>query len=404
MTVVSPGFFQDIRSFISNHKKLCAMTLGVAIVGYAVFSLGKRSIAWIISSRGTTERVSRYAENRLSTSLPKKNPIIMPPHQDDNAPSPSTAVIKQPPLTIPLPLSHTLREQIKKPPHFFSSTHPSGNKKGVGQAMTEYVQQQIESLMNFLQQEIEAPAEAAPDLAYLCIGAGQETSQIWPGFLAQAILDNNRIQLTCFEMIGGEYQPLFAIRDGIDTYKRYHQAHHLGQLPSNESTQHFSNRLNDQTSFHQFFCGFPDKDIRVNAEQHQLMLHDQLYCLQYCWLSQEKIDKVRELIERYIEKLLVLGKRVVLGSHAGRPFSRYEEKESHPFSLLIDLYEQFVSRYPGQIFYFSGHEGLNLLTGQPFSLTETDKIDICVTRQPHDFATQHPEWKYSADLAHCMLP
>jgi len=47
MSIPANTFSQEIKSFISEHKALCVLTLGLAIVGFSIGKLVGRTIAWI---------------------------------------------------------------------------------------------------------------------------------------------------------------------------------------------------------------------------------------------------------------------------------------------------------------------------------------------------------------------
>lgn len=65
----------EIKTFVHDHQVLCALTLGLAIVGFAVYTLGGRAIAWLKEGFGTTEKVHQvglHELNRKSSEVPKE--------------------------------------------------------------------------------------------------------------------------------------------------------------------------------------------------------------------------------------------------------------------------------------------------------------------------------------------
>lgn len=72
---------KSIKEFITQHKTLCAYTLGLAIIGYSIYALGKRGVAWIIKPEAIAKKVEHTAsvplkEVALSSEPPP--PSILP--------------------------------------------------------------------------------------------------------------------------------------------------------------------------------------------------------------------------------------------------------------------------------------------------------------------------------------
>lgn len=57
MTSINSNFFKDVKSFVSNHKVLCASTLGLAVAVYSLGNLVGRIVTWIVKCCGTTQKV-----------------------------------------------------------------------------------------------------------------------------------------------------------------------------------------------------------------------------------------------------------------------------------------------------------------------------------------------------------
>lgn len=63
----------QINSFIRENKALCICTLGLAIVGYSLYALGGRVVAWIKECAGTTKKVDTVGEKKLKQTGVDKN-------------------------------------------------------------------------------------------------------------------------------------------------------------------------------------------------------------------------------------------------------------------------------------------------------------------------------------------
>lgn len=72
MASVKPSFFEEVKSFTSTHKVLCALTLGLAIVGYSIGNLSGRTVSWIQECMKTTKKTDTVARDRL---LPETKPL-----------------------------------------------------------------------------------------------------------------------------------------------------------------------------------------------------------------------------------------------------------------------------------------------------------------------------------------
>lgn len=64
---VNSSFKNDVKSYISNHPKLCRLSLGTAIVAFSIINLGGRVISWIKGCKGTTQKSSEVGSQSLSS-------------------------------------------------------------------------------------------------------------------------------------------------------------------------------------------------------------------------------------------------------------------------------------------------------------------------------------------------
>ncbi len=68
MSAVSGGFFDEVKSFVENHKVLCIATLGLAVIGYSIGNLAGRAVSWIGECTGTTKKTDDVSREVLSSS------------------------------------------------------------------------------------------------------------------------------------------------------------------------------------------------------------------------------------------------------------------------------------------------------------------------------------------------
>jgi hypothetical protein len=64
MSSVSARFCDEVKSFVQDHKLLCILTLGLAVVGYSLGNLAGRTVSWICKCYGATEK-TRDAANQV---------------------------------------------------------------------------------------------------------------------------------------------------------------------------------------------------------------------------------------------------------------------------------------------------------------------------------------------------
>lgn len=73
MASVSNGFFDEAASFVKRHKTLCALTLGLAVVVYALGNLAGRVVSWICECCGTTKKVDTVAHETFFSFNSREN-------------------------------------------------------------------------------------------------------------------------------------------------------------------------------------------------------------------------------------------------------------------------------------------------------------------------------------------
>ena len=68
MSSINNNLITDIKLFIIEHKALCILTLGAAIVGYSIGNLAGRAVFWLRQCWGTTEKADLIARKSISSS------------------------------------------------------------------------------------------------------------------------------------------------------------------------------------------------------------------------------------------------------------------------------------------------------------------------------------------------
>lgn len=76
------SFWQDVNSFVHNHKTLCVLTLGLAIVCYSAGNLAGRAVHFIIEAFGTTLKTDEVAKSTLKAGPPSSDQKKLP--KDEN--------------------------------------------------------------------------------------------------------------------------------------------------------------------------------------------------------------------------------------------------------------------------------------------------------------------------------
>lgn len=111
MTSVKDGFFADTSSFVNNHKILCSLTLGVAVVVYAIGNLAGRAVSWISVCCGASKKIDTVARERLSSvidsaELAKPINAVIPQKVDGVKASFSTFIVELEKEILPLYENH----------------------------------------------------------------------------------------------------------------------------------------------------------------------------------------------------------------------------------------------------------------------------------------------------------
>lgn len=66
MSFVSGIFFEEVKSFISNHKVLCVSSLGVVVAACTLGNLAPRLVSWICECIGTTKKIDVLSREQLA--------------------------------------------------------------------------------------------------------------------------------------------------------------------------------------------------------------------------------------------------------------------------------------------------------------------------------------------------
>ena len=74
------SFSGEVKAFVSEHKLLCFLTLGLAVVGFSLGKLGERVVAWLSECFGTTEKADTVGRGALLESQED----VAPPSNDES--------------------------------------------------------------------------------------------------------------------------------------------------------------------------------------------------------------------------------------------------------------------------------------------------------------------------------
>lgn len=85
MQPLETTFWQDVSAFTLNHKALCVLTLGLAIVGYSIGNLAGRAVHVIVEAFGTTLKTEDVARSALNPSAPLAEAKELPKDENNRA-------------------------------------------------------------------------------------------------------------------------------------------------------------------------------------------------------------------------------------------------------------------------------------------------------------------------------
>lgn len=193
--------------------------------------------------------------------------------------------------------------------------------------------QQIERLQKFLIEKEKNPVEM--DLIYVCVGHGRVAKQAWPSFIFETLQSAKKVGVYLFED-AHKYSADQAEMDLIREYEEY-----LNE-PSNEKAICKLSSL----SIKQFVCGFPDTTLTDNKYEKSMTQDEKTaYTIapDIYWESRQQAIHMIEKFNKYVEKILAEGKKVVLGDHRGALNINND---------LVILYNQLVKKHPGQIYFY----------------------------------------------------
>lgn len=205
----------------------------------------------------------------------------------------------------------------------------------------KYLNKEVDRLNSFLSDHQSTKEEE--DLVYICIGAGHEPEQIFPGFVFEALQEDKKVKLLYFEYL---WKNSSASKGIAEQYMHYQ-----------DQQEGFEKKLNN-LAIEQFLCGLPSLDEQT-IDRLKEGVDGNLYWTvdngdgsymretfygdmdSNCyWEKEEQVNMTAELFPKYIENLLMQGKQVVIGYHV-------DGMINHPTELL--KYNKWVQKYPGQI-------------------------------------------------------
>lgn len=203
-----------------------------------------------------------------------------------------------------------------------------------------------------LQKFLTEPPSTA-DLVYVCMGPGEKTEQVWPGFVLNHLQSGKPVHTLLFEVRRHDWQ-LYTL---AQHYERYRNAN--GQLYT-----HFN-----LFSIDQFLCGLPlsnEKSLDMMSDEAREQCDSGLNSTIY-WEKSEQIKEVHKNFMLYIKALLEQGKTVVLADHCGDlsfkdPTDPLAKTDT---DFLVETYNALIKTYPKQLYFLWGWEGINRMTNQP---------------------------------------
>ena len=74
---VKPSFSDEVKAFVQDHKTLCILTLGLAIVGFSIGKLAGRCVVWLRSCGGVAEKTNTVGRKVFKEKmvLPETKPL-----------------------------------------------------------------------------------------------------------------------------------------------------------------------------------------------------------------------------------------------------------------------------------------------------------------------------------------
>lgn len=206
--------------------------------------------------------------------------------------------------------------------------------------------QELTKFISFLKSEIAKPSD--DHLVYFSAGHGTVQDQIWPGFVFEALQNDQKVRTILIEQ-GWKYPDYHrAYVEMINQYK----ANYLDQRPD------FENHL-PNFSVSQFLCGLVDSGSKLYDPAEKIFDISRPR-----WKDKKQLEEAEALLPQYFEKLLSEGKQVVIGFHIGG-FGLDEQ--------LVSIYNQLIEKYPKQLHFVWGWGHFNLVTHQ--KINEKDLAD-----------------------------
>lgn len=346
-----------VREEFKLLKKLEKRILVVAIVIFAIFAVVYLTKSYLTSKINGDEQESEEG-----------NDIKKPANRKIATPETGTPIIQNHPPSqkSSKEILSNIYQQIDSTPVIFPFL---GRPKAVLQKLYH---REIGKFENFLIAQQSAPIEI--DVAYICIGHGSVSEQVWPGFIFEALQEEKRVETLLIED-GCKYSQDSDLTDLFTEYSAYLQVD-----PNKEAIEKL-----DTFSVKQFLCGFPNDQLDNDSfEDSMSSTTTAIYPVMgnIYWKNRKQATSVLENFNKYIEKILSQGKKVVLGDHRGW---------LDPKNQLVSIYNAWIKKYPDQIYFLWGWEQVNLMTNRPLTAGDLDP-------KKHSFP-----WTYHNKLATTTL-
>jgi hypothetical protein len=198
-------------------------------------------------------------------------------------------------------------------------------------------------------------------IVYVCLGAGQEASQVWPGFVFQNLEEGKKVKTLLFEQLHCKF-------GGTDYFTALQKEYGEGkEMP-------FTNKLKDHYAVRQFLCGYPDCAVDT-ADPNKYKMIGNLY-----WPTKKQLTEARASFEAYLRKELKAEATVVLGEHRGGITNE-----------IVQLYNQLLQEYPGKVKLVWGWGGCNLFTEEK------------ITEEDCDPTKKSKPWTHTPSLRNCRI-
>lgn len=294
-----------------------------------------------------TKSVQQIASETLGPPPPSITPTTAAPHTS------LSPLISEKPKTVSTKRLNKQKINITK--FHWSAPHyefPNDSRLETRKKTCEnWLQLEIQKFETFL--TTQTPDSA--DIIHVCIGAGDRIDQVFPRFFFDAVEKNQSVHTLYFE---GLFHPLKVPENDYCTtienvYRSYLQSDkETVATPSSLTTDALLEKL-DKNPFHQFLCGYPEKSMQTVDTLDDSMAKVYPFISNTFWPTSAQRDAVIENFRSYLIKALEAGKIVVLGEYWGQL--------SEEMQLM---YNEFYTRFPGQVHLLWRWEELNVKASQ----------------------------------------